>query len=624
MLTTLTMPILALLACRPEPAVPDEGPLGIPLVQDGLTYAGAAAIDLTPLIREVWTDTNGDHSFQGCHDDPGCAEPFDDVDGDGWFDAVWIGGFGPLRPAVAVHDPVWARAVVLARDGEYVALVALDLVGLGHPRIWQARDALAEDGFDPVRLIVSSSHDHQGPDTMGLWGNPLIGIPGFDLDYQQRVAEAIEQSVRDAAEQMVPIELTVGSVAMRDRGPWMNGPEFGGKNPDPRFHGMIHDGRDPVLVSDQLLVLHGQGEQGSVFTLTNWSGHPEVRASDNNEISSDWVGVTREVIEAELGGIALHVPESLGGMQSALHGDLPLVLDDGTFVYQTCDAAAVADPLDADCFGEAPGADRVDSDGDRVPVWAEQDSWEFVTSHGWHIGLAALDALAAGERVETAPLRVGREQMMLPITNAAYNLLGPTGLFDIGIEQAVVDPELCPESLSEDVLGCFPAHVFRVEIGEAVGLLSVPGELLPELAWGFPEEDPRWGPEASDPAQRGPTARYFPQHDADCTALSSYEECRTAVAVGDCDCLTAHAWPYRISEDPGQVPLLELLDTEHRAMIGMADSYFSYIIPEPDFNKAVSLFTDDGDHYEDTVSASVIFGDRVLEAHQRLAERFEP
>ena len=58
------------------------------------------------------------------------------------------------------------------------------------------------------------------------------------------------------------------------------------------------------------------------------------------------------------------------------------------------------------------------------------------------------------------------------------------------------------------------------------------------------------------------------------------------------------------------------------AMIGMADSYFSYVVPEPDMHHGVSLFTDDGDHYEDTVSASFVFGDRVLGAHEALSARW--
>ncbi len=607
-----------LVACSGgDPAeTPDgPGPLGIPVVEDGVTYAGASVIDVTPMVTEPWSDDDGNGYYSG-------GDSFADADGDGEFDAVWIGGFGPLRPATGVHDPVYARATVIARDGEYVAFVALDFVGLGHPRIWQARDALAADGFDPLRLIVSSSHNHQGPDTMGLWGDPLAGISGVDWAYQEQVAEAIEQAVRDAAGAMEPVDLRIGRTRMRDESRWLSGRVFGGKNPVDIVHGMIFDGRDPVVVSDQLIVLQGVGEQGPVFTLTNWSGHPEVRASDNTEISSDWVGVTREVLEAEYGGVALHVPESLGGMMSALKADLPLVLEDGTHRFQRCDAAAVADPDDAECFGLAEGEPRVDADGDRVPVWAERDSWEFVTSHGWLIAEAAIAALDRGEALDPVPLRVERERFVLPIENDGYTLLGPSGIFDMDIANAITDPAECPEAGLPDVLGCFEAHTFRLQLGQ-LGIVTVLGELLPELAWGFPEDDPRWLAEVDDPYARGAGAAYFPQHDPDCLGtVTAYDACTTELEIGDCDCKSLHAWPYTLSPDPDQAPLLDALDTEYRTVIGMADSYFSYIIPEPDFNTRVSLLTDDGDHYEDTVSPAHDFATRIQQAQGRISDRW--
>ncbi|MDP7112694.1 MAG: hypothetical protein QGH45_12060, partial [Myxococcota bacterium] len=116
------------------PGDDDDAPLGMILANDGVTYAGAASIDVTPDVVETWTDHNGDGTFDGCLDDPDatgeyCSEPFDDVDGDGWFDAIFIGGYGPMRPANGVHDPITVRAVVLSHDGEYLALVGMDLVG---------------------------------------------------------------------------------------------------------------------------------------------------------------------------------------------------------------------------------------------------------------------------------------------------------------------------------------------------------------------------------------------------------------------------------------------------------------------------------------------------------------
>lgn len=615
--------LLALVGCG------NPLPLDMPRMKTGVTYAGVAQIDLTPEITETFTDLNGDAIFDGCLDNPAggtadCVEPFDDVNGNGMFDAVWIGGFSPLRPATEVHDPVEARAVVIGQDGEYIAFVALDFVGLGSPRIHAAKDALAADDFDPSRLIVASSHNHQGPDTMGLWGNPYNladPVSGMNQAFQERVTAAIEQAVRDASAAMVPVTLKVGAVKMRDRSPTFTGAAFGGVNPTRKMHGMINDIRDPVVVSDQVLVLQGNDEDGeTVFTWTNWSGHPEVRGGDSGAISSDWVGVSRKVIEAEFGGMAMHFPECLGGMQSALGGDLPLVNDEGVHQFQSCDATAVADSSDLGCFGKSDGDARTfpELPDEVVPVWAEHDSWEFVTSHGWHIGEAAIAALEAGETFEAAPLTVDEATFYVPIDNLAYQLLGPQGMFDLDFDAAEDNVELCP-SAAGGGNPCIANNTYRIRIGP-VGFVTAPGELLPEIAWGFPDEDPQWARESEDPALRGPDSRYFPQHDADCNTLS-YDDCRDETEVGDCDCLKVHVWPYVYSADPDMPPLLDLLDTEYRAVLGMTDNYMSYIIPEPDFNTAVSLLSDnDGDHYEDTVCPSAKFATGLQEAQAGMAE----
>jgi len=615
----LLLLLAVLCGCSPP------GPFGVVLRNDGVTYAGAAAIDITPAIIETFTDINGNADFDGCLDDPtaardGCDEPFDDVDGDGWFDAVFIGGFGPMRPANDVHDPVWARAVVLSQDGEYLAFVGLDLVGLGSPRIHAARDRLADEGWDPDRLVVASTHNHQGPDTMGLWGNPTDfdnPISGRTEAYQERVTAAVAEAVRQAAGAMEAVELNVGTVDLRDRSVWFNGATFGGKNPTARMHGLIQDGRDPVLVSDQLLVVQGAGEAGTVFTWTNWSGHPEVRGSSNNSISSDWVGIMRDVLEDRFGGVALHMPESLGGMQSALGGDLPAVGDDGSWRFADCDEAAVMDAADVDCFGLLPGDARVDGDGDPVPVWAERNSWEFVTAHGWHLADAAVAALEGGEPLSLSPLTIDWESLYVPVDNIAYQILGPLDVFDLGLQDGVFDPELCPRA-EESKLGCIETRTAQVQLGD-LGFVAVPGELLPELAWGFPD-DPAWAAEAEG-TTRGAGSTWFPQHPAACDGVD-FDDCRDRITVGDCDCLAMHATPYVLSEIPTVGPLLEALPTRHRAVLGMADNYLSYIIPRPDVHRSVSLLSDrDGDHYEDTVTPSWDFAREIQAAQIRITSR---
>ena len=628
--------VVVFLAACTGPAITDDvvadepAPLGLPWENDGVLYAGTAVIDVTPDIVETFTDLNGNADFDGCHDQPAggtddCSEPFDDANGNGWFDPVWIGGFGPLRPANGVHDPVYARALVLVRDQEILAFVTLDFVGLMFPRIHDARDALAADGFPADRLIVNSSHNHQGPDTMGLWGDPYDianPITGLDHDYQATIALAIEQAVRDAADTVVPVDLTVGALHMRDRSALFNGTNWGGHSPDRIQRGMVHDGRDPVVVSDQLLAIQGADDGGDVvFTLTSWSGHPEVRGSRNNDLSADWVGVARDVIESHYGGTALHMPECLGGMQSALGGELPLVLEDGTHQWRTCDAAAVADIDDETCFGKIEGEIASWDDGVDEPVWAERDSWAFVTSHGWHIAEAAIAALDAGESMESTPIRVEVEEMAIPLQNIAYKLMGPSGMFEPDFDELIVDREICPEAADED--DCLPARTFRIQLGD-VSFAGVPGELLPELAWGLPD-DAQWLAEVDDPTARGGGSLYFPQHDHACDTVDFDEQCTTSVSAGDCDCLQAHAWPYRLADDPSLKPILSHMGTKYVAAISMTDNYLSYIIPEPDVNSGVSLLSDrDGDHYEDTVTPGSAFGTRVLRAHQAIADRWDP
>src|SRR5438105_4236219 len=45
---------------------------------------------------------------------------------------VYIAGFGKNRKADGVHDPLMARAIVLAHEKVKIAIVSVDLVGLFH------------------------------------------------------------------------------------------------------------------------------------------------------------------------------------------------------------------------------------------------------------------------------------------------------------------------------------------------------------------------------------------------------------------------------------------------------------------------------------------------------------
>jgi hypothetical protein len=96
-------------------------------------------------------------------------------------DPIFLSGFGNGRQATGYNDQLWARGVVVNGRGGRVALVALDVVGYFVNEIETIR-AMVAPGSLIDYLIVHSTHQHQGPDTMGLWGPDQL-TSGIDFAY---------------------------------------------------------------------------------------------------------------------------------------------------------------------------------------------------------------------------------------------------------------------------------------------------------------------------------------------------------------------------------------------------------------------------------------------------------
>src|SRR5262249_31645719 len=179
---------------------------------------------------------------------------------------VYLAGFDRDRKATRVHDPLLARAVVLSHGGRKVALVSVDLVGLFHEPVERVRKQLP--GFTYVR--VSSTHNHEGPDTLGLWSPFKTGI---DQDYLKQVEDGIVRAVRQAEGALRPAAARLGTA---------RAPE------------LLHDGREPYIKHDELVAIrfHEPGGEKSLGVLVQWNCHPETLASKNTEVSADFVGST--------------------------------------------------------------------------------------------------------------------------------------------------------------------------------------------------------------------------------------------------------------------------------------------------------------------------------------------
>src|SRR5690606_26864942 len=232
------------------------------------------------------------------------------------------------------NDPLWARGFVVQNASRKIAVVTLDLIGYFYNEVQtiRAHPALAELGFDAI--MVTSTHQHEGPDTMGLWG-PDETTSGVDPDYLDFVNEQVVQCLLDAEESLVPAEarFATGTTEGTSLPPHPDlvadgkvleslvipGDAFSPARPED----VVVQGDPGEIVNATVPALQLREVDGDVIaTVVNFASHPESLGSNNTLITSDFPHYMREALEAYYGGIAIYVSADLGVLQGPLDVDV--------------------------------------------------------------------------------------------------------------------------------------------------------------------------------------------------------------------------------------------------------------------------------------------------------------
>ncbi len=440
-LTILCLSLIAINSCR----IKSLHPGGWDLRERSGLRVGAAARTITPaddegrLWQEPYTDVNGNGRYDA--PDPlnpeAHADPFTDLNGNGKWDGPFLAGFkhkGPYYTATGVHDPLWARAIILQFDDVKIGLVALDLVGLLLPEVERIRQNAA--GLGLTYLLIASTHTHEGPDTIGLWGpNPLTD--GKDPRMMNHVRLQTLAALREAERALSPARITLARTSLPG--------EFGR---------IIRDRRDPIVVDDRLTMMKFEGLDGrTLATIVNGSIHPETLGDGGSLISSDFPHYLREGIENGgftvagrrfdgLGGTAIYFNGAVGGLMTTL------------------------------------GVEVRDETGETLP----QHSFEKTQRIGELIAGAAIAALEGERPSEITGLSVRTAPVSLPLDNRFLMTLMARG---------VIQRETTPKrrnSTSNEVGQEIVTEVGRVTIrsdfGPLAEILAIPGEIFPEIILG--------------------------------------------------------------------------------------------------------------------------------------------
>ena len=205
----------------------------------------------------------------------------------------FIAGDRQDRHFTAVHDSLYAKAVVVSDGSEKLAIVTLDCIGLLKPEMDRIRlQVAAGSDLTPDHIIFSSTHTHSGPDLVGIWGKDYAAS-GVDTAYVSFLVRTAAEQVIAADHGRVPVSLKATSGAFM--GKWVEN---------------ISD----LELDRTVSVLQFTDDAGrSVATLTNFACHPTFLDASHSIVSADYPGFFYQSMDRAIGGVNLFLQGAIGG-----------------------------------------------------------------------------------------------------------------------------------------------------------------------------------------------------------------------------------------------------------------------------------------------------------------------
>jgi hypothetical protein len=118
-----------------------------------------------------------------------------------------MAGYYNERAAEGVHDDLFARAVVMEKDGTKAALVVLDLISTTRSLVEDARHKIeADTGIPAANVMISATHSHTGPVLRGRGAREADfgGEKSLAVEYARELPGKVANVVRQANEKLRP------------------------------------------------------------------------------------------------------------------------------------------------------------------------------------------------------------------------------------------------------------------------------------------------------------------------------------------------------------------------------------------------------------------------------------
>ena len=211
--------------------------------------------------------------------------------------SVYMGGQSLDRKSQGVHDPLSCRALAMKSGDTTVVIASLDVLGLSFIDVEAVRSGVP---LPKENILITATHNHSGPDTIGLYGKSLSKrfsdfpvASGRDERYMAYLRSGAINCVNGAIQNLQPAELYLSQSNQWD---------------------LSRNSRVPDSLDPTMAVLRAVNKEGkTIAVLFNFGAHAEV-LKGKKEISADFLGPVYREVEQEFGGTAIFVNGALGAM----------------------------------------------------------------------------------------------------------------------------------------------------------------------------------------------------------------------------------------------------------------------------------------------------------------------
>ncbi len=195
-----------------------------------------------------------------------------------------------------VHDPLFARALVLNNDEMKLAIISADSLGYGNDILGPGRNFTAEvrekindrTDIEPDNIMLASIHAHSAPETLGI--TRLSDVPEA-VPWLEVLMDQLASAVEIASSNMTPAQLKLGTGFAKEIG--HNRRVRGLSIDDQTARGFV-DPQVGVLMCEVL-------ESGESFVVANFACHP-VTVQVQPLVSADYPGVATDLVERTVDG----------------------------------------------------------------------------------------------------------------------------------------------------------------------------------------------------------------------------------------------------------------------------------------------------------------------------------